>query len=1332
MSSLTWEDVRKWKGEHWAVTLNGSTVTSNATGAFLEEKIASDDFYAKGGNFMFDQGFQMGSNQSIPGEESASNSSHVGHTSVPVTTNSSRISNHSADPLDPKDTRMQRGHREPREPIPDILNLGTVHILGNIDRGSGVLQSVDGPNNSSTSGTNDFVNTTSQDRSSSQSKRAHFRRHVSAHQHDTSHHHGTSHQHEAVEAQVLAVEDQEKQITSSNTTPLTLSLHKRVDGPIQCGPGSPCKDNSCCGPEGKCGYKEHNCGAGCTSNCDAKAMCGIDSADGKTPCALKLCCSYYGWCGTEDVHCYDPEPQFGKTPCQQGFGSCQKYPSPSCSGNSASTGRRVGYYAGWNTRERLCDKVSPSQINTKGLTHLFYSFVFFDPSSFNIVPMNAADVDLYREFTKLATNGLQTWVAIGGWSFSDEGPYRTAWSDMCGSAANRAAFIKSTIAFMEQYGFQGADLDWEYPEEVNRGGRPGDADNLVLLVKEMQAAFAGRFGLSLTLAPDYWYLRGFKPKAMEPYVDFFGFMAYDLHGPWDTDVKALGSIVRPQTDITEIYQNFKPLWFDGVDPKKVNMGLAYYGRSYKLADASCSKMGCAFKGPGAAGECTAFEGVLSNREIQSMIKKEGITPYFNQTAMVKYFTYAGDSWVGYDDDETLALKESFANSLCLGGLMIWSIDYDAQAGAQLPSDTGNDKDLVWVSPEIWKQPNPQVYCQFPCTVVLPPFQGVTTTTAYPLVTVTSSGYTTTITRPPMTISIWWISTIVVGQSSGDKTITPGVTLLTTKTWPAFETTDSAGRVFHTRATETPSPPPPFISSAIPRITFISGLPVRPTTTPYPTPCATLPGLCTPGEEEQEGPDDENNDDNTPGGHKGDGGCTGDDCDSGGCGSSCGGCKLGLLCNICIGFNCVPNVGCHGLNCLSCKGPLCNLCTGANCSGCKGPECTTCKGEDCVSCKRGKCGSTTCTDLQCQPGTQPDDLDEEEDEDNDEDGKCQWNGGGDSDDGGGDGGSGGSGGSGGTVPGSGNTQVPASSTRKVSGIMPSETSGGGGGGSTTTKPSATPIQTPDFSNPSTNTNACYDNGQMATREHILQAADIFCKTYDGVVFANSFQAAVVGFGWQEVHKSGLNILIRLEAKYNCRWQMNADECVKQFTALVDGCDQEGIIDKQGGVRQNNCLLWQIDPEQNNDVEPPPAPEPEPEPEPPRPSVPETKEDRKPKFDLYASSTTRPNGISSWNARYGQQGVAYYEDYSTCSVAFGWENGNVIRDASMPNSIKGITKVFSDTCDYVSSINHKDAKDGDRVGELKCSKYASATCRRADKVATCGLTNYLLRVTCTWDY
>jgi chitinase len=91
-------------------------------------------------------------------------------------------------------------------------------------------------------------------------------------------------------------------------------MRKRADGPIQCGPGKPCLDESCYSKDGKCGYKEAHCAPeNCLSNCDAKAMCGIDSADGKTPCGLKLCCSYYGWCGTEDVHCKDPEPLIGKT-----------------------------------------------------------------------------------------------------------------------------------------------------------------------------------------------------------------------------------------------------------------------------------------------------------------------------------------------------------------------------------------------------------------------------------------------------------------------------------------------------------------------------------------------------------------------------------------------------------------------------------------------------------------------------------------------------------------------------------------------------------------------------------------------------------------------------------------------------------------------------------------------------------------------------------------------------------------------------------------------------------------------------------------------------------
>lgn len=98
---------------------------------------------------------------------------------------------------------------------------------------------------------------------------------------------------------------------------------------------------------------------------------------------------------------------------------------------------------------------------------------------------------------------------------------------MVSTKANRAAFISSVKEYMDEYGFQGVDLDWEYPGAPERGGRKlADTRNLSLLVKEMRAAYGTAYGISLTLAPDYWYLRWFDAKAMEPNVDFFGFMAY--------------------------------------------------------------------------------------------------------------------------------------------------------------------------------------------------------------------------------------------------------------------------------------------------------------------------------------------------------------------------------------------------------------------------------------------------------------------------------------------------------------------------------------------------------------------------------------------------------------------------------------------------------------------------------------------------------------------------------------------------------------------------------------------------------------------------------------
>jgi chitinase len=78
--------------------------------------------------------------------------------------------------------------------------------------------------------------------------------------------------------------------------------------------------------------------------------------------------------------------------------------------------------------------------------------------------MNSYDIQLYKQVTDLKRKnpGLQVWIAVGGWSAGGE-----VFSNMCSTAANRAAFISSTLQFMKAYAFDGVDIDWEYPGAVS-------------------------------------------------------------------------------------------------------------------------------------------------------------------------------------------------------------------------------------------------------------------------------------------------------------------------------------------------------------------------------------------------------------------------------------------------------------------------------------------------------------------------------------------------------------------------------------------------------------------------------------------------------------------------------------------------------------------------------------------------------------------------------------------------------------------------------------------------------------------------------------------------
>lgn len=272
-------------------------------------------------------------------------------------------------------------------------------------------------------------------------------------------------------------------------------------------------------------------------------------------------------------------------------------------------------------------------------------------------------------------------------------PTASTFSTLAGSTSAQNAFFKSLLSFMTTYGFDGVDLDWEYPVAPERSGSPADFQNYPTFLSNLRSALSSgghTYGLSITLPSSYWYMQNFDIVKIEPIVDWFNVMTYDLHGTWDSTDPYIGAVVYAHTNLTEIDLTMDLFWRNNIDSSKITMGMGFYGRSFTLADPFCTSPGCPFSSGGNPGPCSASAGTLMFSEIEAIIAA-GATPTLDSAAAVKQLVFDTDQWVSYDDVETLKMKVDYANGKCLGGTMVWAISTDstnATAAAALASLNG--------------------------------------------------------------------------------------------------------------------------------------------------------------------------------------------------------------------------------------------------------------------------------------------------------------------------------------------------------------------------------------------------------------------------------------------------------------------------------------------------------------------------------------------------------------------------------------------------------------------------------------------------------------------
>ncbi|RSH81480.1 hypothetical protein EHS25_006837 [Saitozyma podzolica] len=208
--------------------------------------------------------------------------------------------------------------------------------------------------------------------------------------------------------------------------------------------------------------------------------------------------------------------------------------SSSSTGNSTEASRYVAY---WTTYANL--GTTPSSDQLKGVTHVVLAAV--DMSTADFTGFYTSSNGNFDSSTvgalKANAPGVKVMAAFGGWGVDDG--FRTA-----AQAANIATFVSSCVSFVQQWGLDGVDLDWEYPGgngenyKVPEGqpdyhpNDPTDLDNYINLLSALRTAFDQHgYILSATLPSrqadiDIGYPAD-KLQQMDPSVDFWNLMSYD-------------------------------------------------------------------------------------------------------------------------------------------------------------------------------------------------------------------------------------------------------------------------------------------------------------------------------------------------------------------------------------------------------------------------------------------------------------------------------------------------------------------------------------------------------------------------------------------------------------------------------------------------------------------------------------------------------------------------------------------------------------------------------------------------------------------------------------
>ncbi|ENY73466.1 chitodextrinase [Aeromonas diversa CDC 2478-85] len=298
--------------------------------------------------------------------------------------------------------------------------------------------------------------------------------------------------------------------------------------------------------------------------------------------------------------------------------------------------RVIGYFTSWRTGKNGLPAYLVSDIPWGKLTHINYAFAAVDEQSHLIKVDDAATkmtwegvqgAEMDPEFAyqghfnllskyKKQFPDVKTLISVGGWADTRGFYSATTKGDCTVNTAGINAFSDSAVSFIRQYGFDGVDIDYEYPTSMKDAGNPNDfpLSNLCrgklfgnykvlmqTLREKLDAAGAedGRkYMLTIASPASAYLLRGMENFQVTQYLDYVNLMSYDFHGAWnhfvdhnaalfdnkqDSELAHWGVYTQSQFGgIGYLNSAWAAHYFRGaLAAGKINIGVPYYTRGWQ-------------------------------------------------------------------------------------------------------------------------------------------------------------------------------------------------------------------------------------------------------------------------------------------------------------------------------------------------------------------------------------------------------------------------------------------------------------------------------------------------------------------------------------------------------------------------------------------------------------------------------------------------------------------------------------------------------------------------------------------------------------------------------